>query len=226
MYQNLYHYENPKKLVFADLFLYLEGAASVYGTGDSQFVGRIGPMFRTQCKYWIQDIGYYQSAYHDETPIPIFDAYRYGKSNVYLRESLKLTKMLMLSWYVSANLSDDAPDERLLQENRFVVSIGPDDLRLILGWDVVRQNSYIGFSVNMDAKGSEIYYDKMEIKNPDKFGNKDKYGLASLEQKDESEESKYNVYRPVNKTDKKDYFEKCQVFDVEDASLRMKNENI
>ena len=219
MYQDMYHYENPEKLFFADLYLYMQGSASVYGTGDTQFIGRVGPMLRTQCKYWMQDVGYFQSAYSDETPIPIFFSFLYGKANVYLRESVKITKMLMLSWYGSANLSDDAPDGRLLQESRFVVGIGPDDLRLILGWDVVRQNSYIGFSINMDTKGSEIYYDKMEIKNPDKFGKKDKYGLAALEQLDESEDLKYNVYKPVLKTDKKEYLEKCQVFDVEDSSL-------
>lgn len=226
MYQNLYHYENAEKLIFSDLYLYMQGSASVYGTGDTQFIGRIGPMLRTQCKYWMQDIGYFQSAYQDQTPIPIFDAYRYGNSNAYLRESIKLSKMLMLSWYGSANLSNDAPDGRILQESRFVVSIGPDDLRLILGWDVVRQNSYIGFSVDMDTKGSEIYYDKMEIKNPDKLKKKDQYGLDALEKLDESEELKYNVYKPVAQKDKKDYLEKCQVLDIEDSSLRMESENL
>ncbi|MBR1908180.1 hypothetical protein IJ818_04505 [bacterium] len=225
LYQNIYHHESPEKLFFADLYIYLQGAASVYGTGDTQFVGRIGPMLRTQCKYWVQDIGYYQSAYHDETPIPIFDAYRYGKANVYLRESIKVSKMLMLSWYGSANLSDDAPDGRLFQESKFVIGIGPDDLRLNLGWDAVRQNTYIGFTIDMDAKGSEIYYDKMEIKNPDNFGQKDKHGLQALENIDESEELKYNVYRPVN-NDKKVYLEKCQVIDIEDSSLRMENEQL
>jgi len=226
LYQNIYHHESPEKLFFADLYVYMQGAASVYGTGDTQFVGRIGPMLRTQCKYWVQDIGYYQSAYHDNSPIPIFDAYRYGKSNVYLRESVKVSKMLMLSWYGSANLSDDAPDGRIFQESKFVIGIGPDDLRLNLGWDVIRQNTYIGFTIDMDAKGSEIYYDKMEIKNPDNFGKKDKYGLQALEAADESEALKYNVYRPVNNNDKKVYLEKCQVIDMEDASLRMENEQL
>jgi len=225
MYQNIYHYENPEKLLFADFFLYMQGSASVYGTGDTQFIGRVGPMIRTQSKYWMQELGYYQSAYNDETPIPIFDAYRYGRSNVYLRESIKLTKMLMLSWYGSANLSDDSPDKRMLQESKVVIGIGPDDLRLNIGWDFARQNSYIGFVVDMDAKGSELYYDKMEIKNPDNFGKKDKHGLSSLETIDESEETKYNVYKPVSISNKV-YLEKCQVTDIEDSSLRMENEKL
>ncbi len=225
MYQNIYHYENPEKLLFADFFLYMQGSASVYGTGDTQFIGRVGPMIRTQSKYWMQELGYYQSAYNDETPVPIFDAYRYGRSNVYLRESIKLTKMLMLSWYGSANLSDDSPDKRMLQESKVVIGIGPDDLRLNIGWDFARQNSYIGFVVDMDAKGSELYYDKMEIKNPDNFGKKDKHGLSSLETIDESEETKYNVYKPVSISNKV-YLEKCQVTDIEDSSLRMENEKL
>lgn len=225
MYQTLYHHENHDKLFFADLYLYMQGAASLYGTGDTQFIGRIGPLLRTQLKYWVQEIGYYQSAYHDGTPMPIFDAYRYGSSNAYLRESVKLSKMLMLSWYGSANLSGDAPNKQILQESKVVLGIGPDDLRLNIGWDFVRQNSYIGFAIDMDAKGSEIYYDKMEIKNPDNFGTKDKHGLAALEQMDESQDLKYNVYKPVY-PHKKEYLEKCEVIDIEDASLRMENEKV
>lgn len=222
-YQTLHHYENPEKLFFSDLYLYGQGSAAVYGTGDTQFIGRIGPMLRTQMKYWNQDIGFFASAYSDQTPIPIFDAYRYGKFNVYLREAIKVHKLLKLSWYGSANLSGDAPDERILQESRFIINIGPDDMNLALGWDAVRQNTYIGINLDMDAKSSEVYYDKMEIKNPNNFGKKDPHGLAELEKEDEA--VKYNVYKRADEdANKKVKLDKCKVIDVEDASLRMPNE--
>lgn len=220
-YQVLQHYENPEKLFFADLYLYAQGSAAIYGTGDTQFIGRLGPMLRTQMKYWTQDVGFFATAYHDESPLTLFDAYRYGKFNVSLREAVKLHRLLKLSWYGSANLSDDAPDKRILQESKFIVNIGPDDMNLALGWDAIRNGSYIGINLDMDAKSTEVYYDKLEIKNPDKFGKKDDHGLANLEQEDERQ--KYNVYEQALPS-KKNYLEKCQVINVEDASLRMKEE--
>lgn len=220
-YQTLHHYENPENLFFADLYLYAQGSAAVYGTGDTQFIGRIGPMLRTQMKYWSQDVGFFASAYKDETPIPLFDAYRYGKFNVYLREAIKVHRLVKLSWYGSANLSDDAPDKRILQESKFIINLGPDDFNLALGWDAVRQGSYIGINMDMDAKSTEVYYDKLEIKNPDNFGKKDKHGLAELEKEDEA--IKYDVYFKEAKEEPLK-LEQCQVINLEDSSLRMKEE--
>lgn len=223
-YQILQHYENPEKMFFADLFLYAQGSAAVYGTGDTQFIGRLGPMLRTQMKYWNQDIGFYASAYSDDSPLTYFDAYRYGKFNLYLREAIKLHRLLKISWYGSANLSDDAPDKRILQESKFIFNIGPDDMNLALGWDAIRQASYIGVNIDMDAKSTEVYYDKLEIKNQNNLGTKDPHGLANLEKEDER--MKYNVYLQADDltTNKKNYLEKCQIINIEDSSLRMQGE--
>ena len=223
-YQIMHHYENPAKLFFADLFLYAQGSAAVYGTGDTQFIGRLGPMLRTQMKYWTQDIGFYASAYSDDSPLTYFDAYRYGKFNVYLREAIKLHKLLKISWYGSANLSDDSLDKRILQESKFVFNIGPDDMNLALGWDAIRNGSYIGVNIDMDAKSTEVYYDKLEIKNPDKLGKNDKHGLAALEKEDEA--MKYSVYKQAKELGsvEKEYLDKCQVINLEDSSLRMQGE--
>ena len=71
------------------------------------------------------------------------------------------------------NLSDDSPNGKLFQENRFVFAIGPDDLKIRLGYDFVRQTTYFGFDVAFDTKGTSINYRRMEIKNPERF-NKNK----------------------------------------------------
>ena len=117
--QSLYSYKNEEKLIRADLAWILQGSAALYGTGDTQFIGRTGPVLHTQYKRWMQDIGYFISAYDDNTPLPIFDTYRYGRSNVFARESLRLNKYLTFSWITSANLSDDSPNGKVFQENGF-----------------------------------------------------------------------------------------------------------
>ena len=166
--QSFWSYRNEEKLTAFDLSLVSQLAASVYGTGNTQFIGRIGPRLHTQVKRWAQDIGYFQSVYEDNTPLKVFDTYRYGKSYIYLREYFRVNKYLNLCWFGSANLSDDSPGGRFLHENSFYLSIGPEDFRLNIGYDTVRENTFFNFEVMMDAKGSNINYDKLEIKQAKK----------------------------------------------------------
>lgn len=146
-----------------------EGSSAVYGTGDTQMVARIGPRLHTQYKNWMQDVGYFLSAYNDNTPM-LFDKYMYGRSNTYIRESLRVCKYLTLSWFGSLNLSNDAPNGNMLQENGFYFAIGPDDVKLNIGYDTVRQQSFVTMAMHLDAKGSTVEYKKMTIKNPNTLG--------------------------------------------------------
>ncbi len=193
IYQTLYTYNSElTDSINASLNLVGQGAVSLYGCGGSQIIGRIGPMIHTQYKNWMQDIGYFASAYSDNTPLIYFDQYMYGRSNAWFRESLRLCKYLTVSWLVSANLSRDSWDEKLLQENAFYLGIGPDDLRLNIGYDVVRQQSFVTLAMHLDAKGSSLSYDKMTIKNPDTLG-KGKEDLLNV-----------NMYKPNNIKEKEE----------------------
>lgn len=182
--QSLYSYKNEEKLIRADLAWILQGSAALYGTGDTQFIGRTGPVLHTQYKRWMQDIGYFISAYDDNTPLPIFDTYRYGRSNVFARESLRLNKYLTFSWVTSANLSDDSPNGKVFQENGFYLAIGPDDLKLMLGYDFIREQTIFLFTSAINMKGTSVDYKKMVIKNPDKLARDDseKVELVNFDQ--------------------------------------------
>ena len=103
----LYSYRNEEKESFVNFDLVSRGSAAIYGTGDTQFVGRLGQRLRTQYKWWMQDIGYFHSVYSDNTPMPVFDKYRYGKSNVYAREYIRLCRYLTLILLGSYNITDD-----------------------------------------------------------------------------------------------------------------------
>lgn len=150
-----------------------QGSTAVYGTGDTQAVARIGPMLHSQYKYWMQDVGYFLSAYDDKTPLVGYDRYVYGCSNVYFRESLRLCKYLTVSWLASLNLSQDSWNGKMFQENGFYFGIGPDDIKLNIGYDTIRQQSFVTMALHLDAKGSSIEYKKMIIKNPDTLGKKE-----------------------------------------------------
>jgi hypothetical protein len=166
LYQTLYRYENKEELKMFDIGINMQGAATVYGTGNTQFIGRVGPRMHTQYKYWMQDIAYYQTAFHDESPV-VFDQYVYGGGSVYLRESLRVHKYLVISWFGTFALTNDTPNGKMMQENSFFFAFGPDDFKINIGYDTIRQQSFITMAMNLDAKGSEIKYEKMTIKNPE-----------------------------------------------------------
>ena len=171
--QNFYNYRNEDKQTAFSFDISSQFAATLYGTGDTQIIGRIGPRIHTQYKRWMQDIGYFHSVYHDESPLPVFDAYRYGKSNVYLRETFRFSRYLALSWFASINLSGDSPNDRAFQENSFYLSVGPEDLKFHIGYDFIRENTYFMFEVMMNAKGTKVDYDKLEIKQDKKAQKKE-----------------------------------------------------
>ena len=166
--QNFYKHENIEKQTSFSINLISELTAAVYGTGDTQVIGRIGPRIHTQWRRWMQDIGYYQSVFSDHTPLPVYDAYRYGKGNFYLREYFRINKYLTLSWFAAINLTHDAPSNGTFQENSFWLSIGPDDVKFNVGYDVMRQNTFFSVEMKTDAKGTHVDYDKLVIKRDKK----------------------------------------------------------
>ena len=167
--QALLRYGNREELKYLDLSLVMQGSAALYGTGDTQFVGRIGPRVHSQYKYWMQDIGFFATAYQDGTPMQMYDMYRYGHANVYIREALRVHKYLTLAWSGTLTLTGDSPNGEMFQENSFIIALGPDDFKINFGYDWVRQQTYFAFVVAMDTKGSSVSFDKMEIKNPDRL---------------------------------------------------------
>ncbi len=171
--QNIFEYKDIEKLKALSFGVTTQLSAAAYGTGDTQVVGRLGPRLHTQYKRWMQDIGYFFSAYDDNTPMPVYDAYRYGKQNIYLRESFRVNRNLVLSWFTSANVTNDSVNDRTFQENSIYVSVGPDDFKVNLGYDFIRQNLYFTFLVMADAKGTKLEYDTFEIKQDKKAEKKE-----------------------------------------------------
>ena len=162
--QNFLQYKNEEKQTAFAFDVAAQLSAAVYGTGDTQTIGRLGPRIHTQYKRWMQDIGYFQSVYSDHTPIPVYDAFRYGKSEVYLREYFRINKYLTICWLSHFNLSNDSPTRKTFQENSFYISVGPDDVKFHIGYDFVRENLYASVEMLMNAKGTKIDYEKLEIK--------------------------------------------------------------
>lgn len=187
-----------------------QGSAAVYGTGDTQMLARVGPRIHNQYKWWMQDAGYFLSSYSDHTPLIYYDQYMYGRSNAYLRESFRICKYLTVSWMGSYNLLQDSWDGKMMQENTFFFAIGPDDVKLNIGYDTIRQQSFVTMSMHLDAKGSSIEYKKMVIKNPESIG-KDKNGKSAQPDR---------AFSPVSPEDESEQLiQRAEVVDIEQEAL-------
>lgn len=172
--QNFYSYKNEEELKAFRVSLVSQLSSALYGTGDTQIVGRMGPSFHMQYKRWMQDITYYFSVFDDNTPMRRYDAYRYGQQSLYLREYFRICRWLTVSWFGMMNLTNDAPNGKTFQENGFYVSLGPDDLKFNLGYDFIRETLRCTVEIMMDAKGTRVEYDRFEITQDNKSKKSEK----------------------------------------------------
>ena len=166
--QYLFKYEDKEKLKAFGFDVRGQVSTALYGTGDTQAIARLAPNIHLQYKRWMQDIGYYFSAYEDNTPLRAYDSYRYGKEALLIREYFRVSRLLTLCWFGNINMSNDSPNGKTFQENAFYLSIGPEDFKFGIGYDFIRQNLRCIFEVMMDAKGAQLEYDKFEIRQDKK----------------------------------------------------------
>ncbi|MBR1616885.1 hypothetical protein IJ670_01920, partial [bacterium] len=65
----------------------LQGAATVYGSGETQATLRFGPYLRSKVKRWESGVGYLIGGVHGDSPF-LFDKYMYGKSSITINEKV------------------------------------------------------------------------------------------------------------------------------------------
>ena len=156
----------------ADLGISVQSVASLYGTGEAYGMARFGPTLRTQFKNWQQYVAYYIGGEAGQSPM-YFDRFYYGKSSVQLGESLRLNRYLTVMYTATLALSD-TPNDKMLQENRFYVAIGPDDFKVLLGYDAYRQSTVFGIDMALGADNSEAEFKRMVLNEPEKVGKSNK----------------------------------------------------
>ena len=101
--QNVYSRINKEHRTALHLGYTLEGAATIYGNGETQALFRGGPYVRTELKNWVSHIGYNMGAVHGDSPF-YFDKYMYGKQNLYIIEMLRVCKYLSIAYSASLAL--------------------------------------------------------------------------------------------------------------------------
>ncbi|MBQ8886260.1 MAG: hypothetical protein IJY61_00985 [Candidatus Gastranaerophilales bacterium] len=169
----VYTYLNEEGNIGFRVSLVAQTVARVYTTGDTLGLLRVGPSLRTKVGPWNQTVSFLQTGKAGETPFA-FDRYRYGRSNLILRESIQITKYLALGYLCSIAMNKDYPHDKTFQENRIFVSIGPEYAKLAVGFDAKRKNTMFMMTMLVGTKDSDIEFKKAEVINPQKLGQEKK----------------------------------------------------
>lgn len=156
-----------------DMYLELRGttqaSATVYGTGEVVGIIRGGPMLNSRVKNWGSRISYFIAGVHGKSPFA-FDEYRYGRSSINIDENIRLHRYLTVGYYGTLSPMRDNIDEELLTENRFYAIFGPDDLKVAIGYDTVRQRTLFDVVFLLGVDNTKVKFDKLKIKDPNKLG--------------------------------------------------------
>ena len=167
-YKPLYEYMNEEETIGLRAGVVAQTAATVYTTGDTLGLVRFGPSLRTKVGPWHQAVMFYETGSAGRSPFR-FDRYRYGRSNFVIIENLKVCKYLSLGYMGSLSINSDYND-KLFQESRIMVGIGPEYARLIVGYDAKRRNTMLIWTMLVGTKDSDVEFKKSEVRNPDKIG--------------------------------------------------------
>ena len=153
----------------------LQGMVSQYTSGDTFGLGRIYPYISTTFKGWSQSLSYFQTGVGGGTPF-MFDDYYYGKSSLQIIEGLRLNKYLSIGYVATMSLAGresyyrgpgrNTDIDRFLQENQFLISVGPDEAKVTLGYDFTRQSTHLYYSMLLGSKDMDIKFDKTVINDP------------------------------------------------------------
>lgn len=165
----VYTFLNEEGNIGFRVSLVAQTAARVYTTGDTLGIFRFGPSLRTKVGPWNQTVSFLQTGIAGESPFE-FDRYRYGRSNLILRESIQITKYLALGYLCSIAMNKDNHNDKTFQENRIFVSVGPEYAKLAVGFDAKRKNTMFMLTMLVGTKDSDIEFKKAEVINPQKLG--------------------------------------------------------
>ncbi|MBQ8476699.1 hypothetical protein IJ531_06535, partial [bacterium] len=169
--KNFLEYRNREQDLLIRLGALAQGSATLYGTGDTVGVFRIGPTLSTKVKKWESAIAYTQGGIHGDSPF-IFDKYRYGRSTISLNEKFNFNNKFALGYSAVFSPNKDNYERDLMTESRLYALFGPQDIKIALSYDFVRDIAHLDFMLILGSDSSKINFEKLTTKDLD--GSKDK----------------------------------------------------
>ncbi|MCR5265795.1 MAG: hypothetical protein K6E29_04285, partial [Cyanobacteria bacterium RUI128] len=169
--KTFFEYKNKEQDMHLRFAGFAQASATVYGTGDTAGVVRIGPTVTAKVKKLESSVGYFLSGIHGDSPF-IFDKYRYGKSSFVIHQKLNLNNAFALGYSVTITPDKDNYEHDLFTEQRIYALIGPRDVKLALAYDFVREMGFIDIMFLLGSDNTKINFEKLTTKDIDGAKNK------------------------------------------------------
>ena len=152
---------------YANLRLISQSNISVYGNGETFGMLRAGPNLNLNLGRLFFNTTYFQATTYGNSPF-LYDRYVQGKSSLIVQEEVRITKLLSLGHIANLNLAKDNWENRLATENQFYARVGPDDFKLRIGYDFVRNRSIVGLDLLIGTGATGIDFEKLKINQESK----------------------------------------------------------
>lgn len=164
--KNLFEYNNEEQEMSIRVSALAQGAATVYGSGHRMGIIRVGPYLTTRLKFWESSIAFMLSGIHGTTPFK-FDRYRYGRETIQLNEQIHFSDKFALGYRTFLTPLKDNYNKEFMTESRFYAVVGPQDLKVVLSYDFVRDVAHCEFMFLLGTDSAHIDFERLITKNMD-----------------------------------------------------------
>ena len=172
--KQIFGIENKEQNMYFRGFLSGQVSTMLYGTGDFTAFAKMFPYIESRVKGWGSRIYAGIGGVHGRSPF-YFDDYRYGKVSFTIDESFRLCKYLTLGYRGTLSPLRDNWENELLTENMFYAMVGPEDFKIALSHDSVRDRTAVDVVFLFGSDNAKIQYDKLSVEDPSKVGKKSKW---------------------------------------------------
>ncbi len=169
--KKIFEYRNKEQDFSMRINAIAQGAATLYGSGQTMGIVRIGPYLTTKVRFWESSIGYMLGGVHGDSPFE-FDKYRYGKQTIMLNEKIHFGEKFALGYRAFVTPMKDNIENEFLTESRFYAIFGPQDLKFVLSYDFVRDIAHFEFMFLLGTESTHINFERLITKNMDGGENK------------------------------------------------------
>lgn len=135
---------------------------SAYGTGDVFGVFRGGPYMTFAAGPLFTQVRYLYTETTGSSPM-VSDSYYEGSNNVFMVNSIDVTKHVTLGAVHNLNLDQDNARGDLVVGRQFFVTFGPESMKFSLGYDVVQRRSMIGITINPEGGEAVVDYNQFNM---------------------------------------------------------------
>jgi len=169
--KSMFFIGNKEQEMFLNLRAIAQTSATLYTTGDTVGIFKVGPSIHSRVKNWGSRIHMGLGGIHGKSPYE-FDNYRYGKATVTIDQNYRFNRYLAAGYLGTFSPLKDNFEKKLVTENRFYVIAGPEDIKVAVFYDTIRSLAAFDIMFLLGSNNLKTTYDKLTVENYEKIGKK------------------------------------------------------